>query len=292
MKDLLEFRDTKLTEHGKAQCLAVHNFLDETTTTNEASSTSSTTSSTVLPKALIRGATAAEILESVDLVAVSPLTRTLQTMSLTLFGATAPFHPTGNPLPLSLFQRRKNGNNKANIKILAQPLLRERVFMLSDVGTHVDELEDMHPHVDFDTFMGKHRSTPNKEVSEEAVVDHHAHKWWYHSIDPMTGLETTEWQESEWRPKAQKYLCQGEPTKEWNERMCALYDWLESREEETILLVCHWGVCNWMCSGDDENNKSGWFENCEMRKLDFWDIGKATEGARAKWGKKEEGGES
>ena len=43
--------------------------------------------------------------------------------------------------------------------------------------------------------------------------------------------------------------------------MKGLYSFLHSREEQTIALICHWGVVDWLIGKD--------FDNCEMRVLDF-----------------------
>lgn len=53
----------------------------------------------------------------------------------------------------------------------------------------------------------------------------------------------------------------GEIESAFNKRMVSLYDWLESREETIIALICHWGVLEWLTGYD--------FDNCEMRVVDF-----------------------
>ncbi|EJK49546.1 hypothetical protein THAOC_31568 [Thalassiosira oceanica] len=66
-----------------------------------------------------------------------------------------------------------------------------------------------------------------------------------------------------WRPSdaGQSYACPGEPQFDFERRMKGLYSFLHSREEQTIALICHWGVVDWLIGKD--------FDNREMRVLDF-----------------------
>ena len=70
----------------------------------------------------------ASILQSLELILVSPLTRALQTLDIGLF---------------------KTLSNE--IPILAIPLATERVYLVSDIGTSRLELKKRYPYIDFDT---------------------------------------------------------------------------------------------------------------------------------------------
>lgn len=70
----------------------------------------------------------AAILQSLELILVSPLTRALQTLDIGLF---------------------KTLSNE--IPILAIPLATERVYLVSDIGTSRSELKTKYPYIDFDT---------------------------------------------------------------------------------------------------------------------------------------------
>ena len=48
--------------------------------------------------------------------------------------------------------------------------------------------------------------------------------------------------------------------------MMELYKWLESRNENVICLICHWGVLDWLTGKD--------FKNCEVKEVSFFDIQK------------------
>lgn len=70
-----------------------------------------------------------KIIEEIELIAVSPLQRALQTMEISLFPHVWP----------------------GNVPIIALPQASERVYLISDFGTSTKELKNQYPIVDFDT---------------------------------------------------------------------------------------------------------------------------------------------
>lgn len=159
-------------------------------------------------------------LENIDLVVVSPLSRTLQTFELGVWPE---------------MEKRK-----LNPPVVALPYARERLYMISDMGLTTDELKVKFPWVDFDSQF-------DKSTSKE---------WWYTSENGWEDYD-------EWRPhgNGQKYLVPGEPDNEFEARMFDLVKWLGARPEKNIILVCHWGVLEFL-TGDD-------FDNCEVRALNY-----------------------
>ena len=158
--------------------------------------------------------------QEVDLVVVSPLKRALQT------------------LEIGLYSHFKHIPKKT--PIIATPYASERVYMCSEIGSHVQELRQTYPFVDFQS--GFH------------PINHPPHEWWW---TPMLD------EAPEWRPygQGQKYVNVGEPEHAFHSRMQKLYDWLHSRQEQTIVLVCHWGVLEYLTGHD--------FHNCEVKIMQF-----------------------
>jgi len=158
--------------------------------------------------------------QEVDLVVVSPLKRALQTVEIGLFSHVR--------------------NSIVKTPIIATPYASERVYLCSDIGSHVQELRQTYPFVDFQS--GFH------------PINHPPHEWWW---TPMLD------EAPEWRPygQGQKYVNVGEPEHAFHSRMQKLYDWLHSRQEQTIVLVCHWGVLEYLTGHD--------FHNCEVKIMQF-----------------------
>lgn len=150
--------------------------------------------------------------DDIDLVVVSPLRRALQTYDLGLRR-----HLPGTP-------------------VVALPHAAERLYLISDVGSPVSELQKDFPYVDFD------------EISDPTQP------WWW---TPTAGAYT------EWRPmgRRQRYACPGEPAADFSARMQRLQEWLERRPEQKIVVVCHHGVIDWMIDMD--------FDNCQYRQVPF-----------------------
>jgi len=164
-------------------------------------------------------------LKDIDMVVVSPLSRTLQTFELSLF-------PELRPV-------------ENNVPIVALPLARERLYMISDLGLTTSDLKVKFPWADFDSEFD--------EMQKSA--------WWYQH---RGATEEDAWAGyNEWRPhgQGQTYLVPGEPDDYFEERMIQLYEWLEQRQEKTIAVVCHWGVLQWLTGID--------FDNCEVKAVEF-----------------------
>ena len=146
------------------------------------------------------------ILQELDLVVTSPLTRALQTMEM------------GMKEHLS-----------TSIPILALPQAAERVYMVSDIGKTRHQLKQSWPGVDFDS-----------EFIIAGVGDHDP---WHFVPTQQQVQEYTEWRPN---GQGQVYACLGEPQVIFDQRMTDLYCWLNARPEATIAVVCHAGVIDWM----------------------------------------------
>lgn len=149
--------------------------------------------------------------DDIDLIVVSPLRRALQTYDLGL---------------------RPHLDGK-NIPVVALPHAAERVYLVSDIGSPIDDLKQAYPYVNFDG------------ISKEP--------WWW----------TPNGSYNEWRPTGQRqtYACPAEPTLDFAERMQGFRKWLDQRQEQKIVVVCHHGVIDWMIGMD--------FANCQWRQVPF-----------------------
>jgi broad specificity phosphatase PhoE len=163
-----------------------------------------------------------EFVQDLDLVVTSPLTRALQTFELGV-----------------------KDHVQDHVPIIALPHAAERLYLISDQGRPVPELQKQFPYVDFETGF----------ETDNAVGGSDGDSWWYqHQRDVRY---------AEWRPtgKGQRYACPGEPDHAFEERMLRLLKWLEDRPESKIAVVCHWGVIDWMLDVD--------FDNCQWREVSF-----------------------
>jgi broad specificity phosphatase PhoE len=151
-------------------------------------------------------------LRDTDLIVTSPLTRALQTLRIGL-----------------------GPHLNDDMPIVALPEASERLYLISDVGRPVFELNQSE-RVDFGTV-------PHDE-------------WWYKPHHKKSYVE--------WRPsgQGQRYAVPGEPQHAFDERMTRLWEWIDKRPEQKIALVSHWGVIDWFCDFD--------FDNCQWRELE-WD---------------------
>jgi len=163
--------------------------------------------------------------DSVEVILASPLTRTMQTADYLFF--------------------HKNCLFPDHVPKIAHPLLRERLYMSSDVGR-----------------MKKEISVEFPDWKMDAVPDSEA--WWYEHNeylstsdgDGNTALIPNPY--VEWRPPG-VYSCKGEPKENFRTRLKDLRSWLLSRPESTLLVVCHWGVIRGLTGLD--------VRNCEITKL-------------------------
>ena len=170
------------------------------------------------------------IIEEIELIACSPLTRALQTMEIALYPNIWP----------------------GRVPITALPQASERVYLISDWGTNKEELKKQYPIVDFDSDMESDVWWFTSDEVNNITT----------STPTMLAASTTTYNE-EWRPQDQyqMYATPGEREVTFNNRMIQLYDWLHARNESTIALICHWGVIDWL-TGED-------YDNCEIQVVDF-----------------------
>ena len=156
------------------------------------------------------------------LICVSPLSRTLETFRLG-FG----YPPAGEAAGR---RRHHQPPHLQRAKKLALPLLSERTYMVSDVGTRLDELRSRYGHfVDFDLIRNE--------------------EWWYKYDSSSHGSYT------EWRPSDadQQYLVDGEPPGAFRERMLELVRFLGGRKEEHVICVTSWGVISELTGTNPKN---------------------------------------
>jgi broad specificity phosphatase PhoE len=180
-------------------------------------------------------------LGDLDLVVVSPLTRALQTIELSLYD--------------HILNENENGHH---IPIVAVAAAAERLYLVSDVWKARSELMSNYPFVDFDAEF--HIDGVCSDFTSECASQKEENLDAWH-FSPTKSMEEGY---SEWRPhgQGQKYACLGEPSDYFDRRMSNFYYWLESREEKCIAIVCHAGVIEWMTSGEQ-------FYNCELRVQAF-----------------------
>jgi broad specificity phosphatase PhoE len=203
------------------------------------------------------------ILNNVEIVVSSPLTRTLQTTELALLP-----HLQG-----SSSEQQQGRRVRRQVPIIALPLATERLYLISDHGSSTMDLRKRFPFVDFETEHGDDEAdewwfqvVPDKQQGDKGEEEEKKKKKKQSSSSPP--LESFRYVEEsnyvEWRPneEGQTYACHGEPDFHFRSRMVALSDWLANRKESTICLVAHWGVLEWLTGGDD-------FQNCEMKVIDF-----------------------
>ena len=159
----------------------------------------------------------ASILDELQLVVSSPLTRTLQT------------------LQYGLYDHIKHNDE---IPCIALPLASERVYLISDHGKPRSQLRREYNFVDFDSGFIHHDD--NDDTTP----------WHY------TPTESEKQNYVEWRPhgEGQVYACLGESQPNFDERMTDLYYWLNARDETVICLICHHGVIKWMLNGESFEN--------------------------------------
>jgi broad specificity phosphatase PhoE len=182
-------------------------------------------------------------LSQVELIIVSPLTRCLQTYHLAV-------HPVISSLPST------NLSNQMPL-VIANPLLAERVYSISESGRPVQQLRSEFPQIDWSYF--------------DHDRDDNSNRWWYDPTVPtpyntveanVVGAlsnSTSSLQYQEWRPygDGQVYSLPGEPEDVFIKRMEALRKWLVARPERHILTVAHWGVYRYLMDGTE-------LENCQV----------------------------
>ena len=176
------------------------------------------------------------------LVVTSPLQRCIETMIIGVLPNTLLTNSRNNSNYDGDGDEKKEEEYPQGVKIVVQPLATERIYTESDTGRPLSELQKDYPYLDFDTYF-------QTSMDQES--------WWYtHDKNSPTPYQ-------EWRPfgDGQYYAVPGEPFDEFNQRMVDLFEWIDSREEQTIILVCHWGVIEWF-TGED-------VENCHVKEVIF-----------------------
>jgi broad specificity phosphatase PhoE len=171
--------------------------------------------------------------EECELVVVSPLTRALQTFDVGLKN-----HWNSDVA---------STDGRKIAPIVAHPDAAERLYLVSDRGRPVAQLQSEFPYVDFETCFYKR----NKE------------EWWYKPAQLSTEFDGESGTMKDWRPigNGQRYACPSEPTIDFDLRMSRFLTWLQERPEGHILVVCHHGVIDWMLDAD--------FANCQYRSVRF-----------------------
>ena len=99
-----------------------------------------------------------KIIEEIELIAVSPLIRALQTMEISLYPNLWP----------------------GKVPIIALPQASERVYLISDFGTSTKQLKKQYPVVDFDTEIPSDKSD----------------SWWISDYSSNTTTNYKEWRPS------------------------------------------------------------------------------------------------
>jgi broad specificity phosphatase PhoE len=179
--------------------------------------------------------------QNCDLVVVSPLTRALQTFDLGI----KPYLQISDDI-MNNPKTTMTSTNSIAIPITALPYAAERLYLISDVGRPIREIQKEFPYVDFRSEFESRMSSGDTEA------------WWYQV--PNDGSY------EEWRPtgQQQKYACPAEPYDVFNVRMSRFYYWLQNRSEMNIIVVCHHGVIDWMLDMS--------FANCQYKQLPFTSI--------------------
>jgi len=152
-------------------------------------------------------------LRDVELIVVSPLTRSLETYALGVRPALSTLCVDAPSPP---------------VKVL--PLIAERVYTAADVGHPISILQQRWG----DSFQW-----------DEALRCFGADDpWWY------TGSSDEAYEE--WRPSGY-YPVLGEPEAVFERRMNRVDEWILNRPEKTILIVSHWGVLRRWAGDDIKN---------------------------------------
>ena len=143
-------------------------------------------------------------LNELDLVVVSPLTRAIQTLEISL-------------IPHIQFDSDSGETNEfkrdaiSKVPIIALPHAAERLYLISDVGKTRQELHDQYGHfIDF-----------------EQGFEEHGDEWWFaldSKADNSTPSGIRPENYVEWRPNSlrQRYACPGEPDEFFEARMTRL----------------------------------------------------------------------
>lgn len=224
------------------------------------------------------------VLRQCDLILISPLTRALQTYDIGIKSHIDHINQLKQKQNQELSSSSSSSSGSIpptslSPPIIAVPQAAERLYLISDVGSSISELQKDHPYVDFITAFISYKQQKEQQKHQQQVQDssHNSNNtndndndddntghnrvtddvWWY---QPSSSSYI------EWRPidNNQIYACPGESMNEFNNRMNLLYEYIESRSEQNIIVVCHHGVIEWFLHMD--------FDNCQYRTIDFHKI--------------------
>ena len=218
------------------------------------------------------------LVDSIDLVVVSPLSRTLQTFTYGLMP-----HLLKKRQTMSTGTSTTVTNNtdmqpeSLKIPVVSLPLASERVYLISDLGSPVSELQKQFPFVDFNVgfqyfppeWWFTVESSSHDNNGDESDIQKQSN-----GIYDFNSMHHSEY--TEWRPhkEGQRYSCLGEPDEQFRQRMVALYEWLDRRPEQKICVIAHWGVLDFLTGID--------FENCQMMSVPFTQITNHVKNRHAK----------
>ena len=253
-KDVSKYRDSPLNDLGIQQSERLSKRLEQLryhySTCNDAGGSTiqqekPRSKEEVLEDLLLPSDEHAQMLiDDIDLVVVSPLTRALQTLEIGLL-----------PHLNAIKKTSSTKSNDGKIPIVAVPDSAERLYLISDIGKPLSELSQQYEYVDFQHQVAYDTRDDNDLTNNKSNED----VWHY---NPTSTEEINQY--VEWRPntEGQQYYCLGEPQREFDIRMKKFYDWLERRNETCIVVISHHGVINWF-------TQIGHFENCELRIVPF-----------------------
>lgn len=197
-------------------------------------------------------------INDVEVLLASPLTRTLHTAELVFFDRK-------NLLP--------------EVPKVAHPLLRERLYLSSEVGRCSSELRQEYPDWDFSAVTpgqawwyvhpeSANRATSSGSNSVRSSSGSNSGSSCRHSslILPSIHLQSAIKARqlspggfdpyAEWRPRG-VYCCEGEPKPVFTQRVAQLREYLLSRPERCLAVVTHWGVLKALTGRE--------FRNCEVQ---------------------------
>ena len=194
----------------------------------------------------------------VELVLISPLTRCLQTYAYGVEPALSELLTKKDSEGSDDFNDggaigtndNRLSRSKLPIPVLALPLLRERVYTISDTGRSTSVLEKEFPSID---FFECHKSRNERQGSNGGGDDD---IWWYTGEIRGNGSETTDDEYKEWRPhgQGQWYAVPGEPKVVFERRIEELKEWLFQRKETKIMIVAHWELLRSLSGGTKWKN--------------------------------------
>ena len=134
---------------------------------------------------------------------------------------------------------------RRRVPAVALALAAERNYLSSDIGTPKTVLE-------------------RSAVGRRFNFDYLPRESWWWVPDGHVGSGYAPPPADDWRPEG-AYCSAGEPEADFKRRMERLLQWLQARDEQTIALVCHWGVIMAL-TGES-------FKNCEVRRVPVEDLG-------------------